>query len=384
MNRPARLFIALLILMADKVQSAPAATFAPLGFLPGGFYFSSASSVSANGTVVVGASHSSNGGLEAFRWTTGTGMVGIGDLAGGDFLSMATSVSNDGSIVVGSGSAQDSALADGFWWSSQAGIQPLGHFSVPGFNFSYGLGVSFDGLIAVGDSRSTSGNEAFRWTAAEGLHGLGDLPGGAFESYADAISGDGKVIVGESKSAAALEPFRWTAEDGMQGLGFLPGLITESHANSVSYDGSVIVGSDGAGAWRWTKQTGTKSLGVELESNGIYQRPISVSGDGWTVVGSESLGGPRAFLWDPVGGMQNLQLLLQSEYGVILPGWTLTYANGVSFDGSIIVGEGINPAGRPEAWIINLAVPEPPSVVILFTGILMLSRRQHVTGRKLV
>jgi probable HAF family extracellular repeat protein len=327
---------------------------------------------------VVGTSHSSHGGFEAFRWTNGTGMIGLGDLVGGDFLSMATSVSPDGSAVVGRGTSQEFALDDAFRWTFQTGIQPLGHFSTPDYNFSYALGVSGDGLIAVGGSRSVAGNEAFRWTENEGLVGLGDLPGGAFESYADAISADGKVIVGESKSTAALEAFRWTAEEGMQGLGFIPGLTVESHANSVSDDGSVIVGSDGLQAWRWTKQTGITPLNVELEFNGIDQRPISVSGDGSTIVGSESIdGGPRAFRWDATHGTRNLQSLLQTDYGLILDGWTLTYANSVSFDGTVIVGEGINPKGRPEAWVVSLATPEPTSSVMFLIGILALPVRRR-------
>ena len=40
-------------------------------------------------------------GTEAFRWTEGSGMVGLGDLAGGSFYSVANAVNADGSVVVG-------------------------------------------------------------------------------------------------------------------------------------------------------------------------------------------------------------------------------------------------------------------------------------------
>ena len=46
---------------------------------------------------------------EAFRWTTGGGMVGLGDLPGGNFYSDADGVSGDGSVVVG---CSDSASGD--------------------------------------------------------------------------------------------------------------------------------------------------------------------------------------------------------------------------------------------------------------------------------
>ena len=40
---------------------------------------------------------------EAFRWTSGGGMVGLGDLPGGSSASFATGVSADGSVIVGMG-----------------------------------------------------------------------------------------------------------------------------------------------------------------------------------------------------------------------------------------------------------------------------------------
>jgi probable HAF family extracellular repeat protein len=69
---------------------------------------------------------------------------------------------------------------------------------------------------------------------------LGDLPGGAFSSQARGVSADGSVVVGNSISASGLEAFRWTAAGGMIGLGDLPGSFG-SGASSVSADGAVVV-----------------------------------------------------------------------------------------------------------------------------------------------
>ena len=52
-----------------------------LGDLPGGTFISPAHGVSSDGSVVVGFSNSALG-QEAFRWTSGGGMVGLGDLPG--------------------------------------------------------------------------------------------------------------------------------------------------------------------------------------------------------------------------------------------------------------------------------------------------------------
>ena len=75
-----------------------AASFTPLGDLPGGGVFGAAYGVSADGVVVVGESQGASG-TEAIRWTLGSGLVGLGDLAGGGTLSFATGVSDDGSTA---------------------------------------------------------------------------------------------------------------------------------------------------------------------------------------------------------------------------------------------------------------------------------------------
>jgi probable HAF family extracellular repeat protein len=74
-----------------------------LGFLPGGTS-SGASAVSADGSVVVGSSNFSAGGLagsRAYRWTQATGMVALDALPGSQSIGV-DDVSGDGTIVVGS------------------------------------------------------------------------------------------------------------------------------------------------------------------------------------------------------------------------------------------------------------------------------------------
>ena len=56
--------------------------------------------LSDDGSTVVGV-YTSGNGLESFRWTAGSGLVGLGDLDGGFFSGEATSVSADGSVIAG-------------------------------------------------------------------------------------------------------------------------------------------------------------------------------------------------------------------------------------------------------------------------------------------
>ena len=93
----------------------------------------------------------------------------------------------------------------------------------------------------AGQSTSTSGLEAFRWTS--GGMGLGDLAGGDFISQGSAVSADGSVIVGFTTGTSGRQAFRWTTESGIVGLGDLPGGVFSSEATAVSAEGSRVAGS---------------------------------------------------------------------------------------------------------------------------------------------
>ena len=75
------------------------------------------------------------------------------------------------------------------------------------------------------------------------FQGLGDLPGGTFESAALRVSADGSVVVGNGTTTSGKQAFCWTQSEGMAGLGNLPdGSFKQSWAEGVSADGSAIVG----------------------------------------------------------------------------------------------------------------------------------------------
>jgi probable HAF family extracellular repeat protein len=196
------------------------------------------------------------------------------------------------------------------------------------------------------------------------MTGLGRLPGSEefIPSKARGISADGQVVVGYSGSALGVEAFRWSAEEGMEGLGDLPGGTFSSEALSVSADGQVVVGyansEQGQEAFRWTRSSGMASCGT-FSIGYFYSEALGVSADGNIVVGY-SLGkhGQRAFIWDERHGMRDLRDVLVTSYDLNLDGWTLKMARAISDDGSTIVGKGINPDGHEEAWMAQL-VPVP-------------------------
>jgi probable HAF family extracellular repeat protein len=190
------------------------------------------------------------------------------------------------------------------------------------------MGISADGETIVGTGSSALGQEAFRWTAAEGMVGLGDLPGGGYESSARAISADSAAVVGSSISDFNIEAFRWTAAEGMIGLGYLHGTSFGTIAYGASDDGATVVGI------------------------------------------SDSASGAEAFIWDAIRGMRALDDVLTLEYGFDLTGWTLYSGHAVSADGLVIAGRGLH-NGAEEVWIVSLrqdSIAAPVSATFALFG----------------
>ena len=106
-----------------------------------------------------------------------------------------------------------------------------------------------------------------------------------------------------------------------------------------------------------------------------------VSPDGSVIVGSagsaSTVSDRAAFVWTSGGQMQNLRDLLLADGIAELDGWTLLNATGISGDGRTIVGYGVNPDGNTEAWIAT--IPELHSLLLLATaiGLLVIRYREH-------
>lgn len=259
--------------------------------------------------------------------------------------SYALAVSGDGSTVVGQ---SDSDLGHrAFRWTQVEGMVSLG--TLPGHNESRAESVSVDGSVIVGSSPSASADEAFRWTADGGMVGLGRL-GDDPDSSAEDVSADGSVVVGYSGNRFRwprypfvwdpadedYEAFIWTEADGMVGLGYLPG-HGWSRAYAVSADGSIVVGvsypvedhglysSMGpAEAFIWDAEHGTRSLRDLLINE--YQLelpdwslgyPSGISADGNVIVGNGEYGAWMVVIPEP----STIVLALTGLLGLLAYTW---------------------------------------------------------------
>ncbi len=229
---------------------------------------SQALGVSGDGNVIVGTSYAgtlmTGGGYHAARWVKGDSGWSVQDINGGGLYSTrAVDADATGATVVGYGASE---------------------------TFHYvGSTLVHDGGYL---------EEAFRWTAAGGMAGLGvlaednhyfDSNPSKPQSRATGVSADGNVVVGwsagpdaEGNNGSVKQAFRWTQEGGMAGLGALAG-GSFSEAYDVNADGTVVVGTSDrpyfvngvqmnfnqVTAFRWTAEGGMQSIADWLTENGV-------------------------------------------------------------------------------------------------------------------
>ena len=308
-----------------------------LGFLDPANAYSSANAVSADGLTVAGASAYGATGSEAFRWYGGV-MTGLGFLNPADpfRFSSATGISADGSTIIGSSTFDLSAIElEAFRWNGGT-MTGLGFLNPLDANRqSFATSVSADGTVVAGSSSydATDNLEAYRWRNGT-MTGLGFLNTNIADpdpySRARAVSADGTTVVGESTFNAngtgngQLQAFRWTEAGGMTGLGFMdPGNPNHvSRAVAVSADGSVVVGQGTFNGgqnepFRWTSATGMRSITELLTQGGVdltgwnLAQPTGLSASGLTVVGDG---------FDPAHKLQGWIARFGAEPGLITAG----------------------------------------------------------------
>lgn len=261
----------------------------------------------------------------------GASFAGLGDLDGGAFASVARAISDDGRVVVGWSASAD-ASSEAFRWSAAEGMQGLGVFSVEDRGTrSRALGVSGDGAIVVGVGPT------FYPVLWNGTSALG-LPTGGFVGELADVSRDGSTAVGFEQDGP-LEPGSLSQPNhGVQWRNDLLSPLPDPAAgcdtvrvSAVSADGSIAAGDCAKNFFvdvvRWTG-AGAQSLGAQA---GGVSAATAISGDGETVVGSgfDGIFQLEAFRWTQSSGIVGIGRVTGRAH---------SDAAGVSDDGKIVVG----------------------------------------------
>ena len=207
---------------------------------------------------------------------------------------------------------------------------------------STATGINASGEVAGYSTISSGATEAFVWTKAAGMQGLGFLPGDDY-SIAKAINRFGQVV-GYSNGNNVTYAFIWSKTTGMRNLGKLPGGVN-SAAQAINDLGQVAGYSDcGTGcdhAVLWSKAKGSiLDLGVLPGTSASFAQGINNVGQ---VVGSSD---DRAFVWSPSTGMLALNKLIPANSG-----WFLRSPSGINDQGQIVGYGTLN--GQIEAFLLT-------------------------------
>lgn len=258
--------------------------------------------VSADGNTVVSTMlNPLTQNQEAAKWTEASGWTFLGGITGGidNHLSSAYDISADGSKIVGLAWHED-YRAEAFSYTSGGGMTGLGR---PLTASSRASAISGDGSTVVGfyENDSTGERRPARWTnggAAElflGENAVGESLG---------ANTDGSMIVGNSFDFATNMSVAFVHANGSTRLlgvlsehmnNFLP----QSLANAVSDNGIVVGYSGGDPFWGdreegfvWTEDAGMVSVSSYLTNHGVFvpqnlllRSVTSISADGTTLGG---------------------------------------------------------------------------------------------------
>lgn len=304
------------------------------------------SQVSADGRTVVGTAlfldQAGDRRAMAARWKRAALGQPLGLLQDGT-ESHALGVSANGGVITGYDVYSPAYRA--FRWTRADGMQPL--FAPHSTNGSIGMAVSGDGTVIVGAIDAWQG---FRWSLAAGRQILANSP-------AQAVNYDGTAVAGGFspwRNDVAGIGWRWTLVGGFESLGTLDP-ARDATCRGISGDGQLIVGQSAESGIRWTPQTRFRLM-PRLYGNAC--EPRAVSGDGSTIVGvgygPEVFGQTAvAFMWTSARGIVDLNTYLPS-IGIDLQSCRLLSAEGVSGDGSVIVGWGRSPSAWRIGWVVRL------------------------------
>jgi len=264
------------------------------GLEPGMLAATVAAATDALGQTIVGSMSDSQHSPRAYRRVGNAPLENLGVLPN-ELRSYAQGVSGDGSVIVGrcEHTTMGNAYGQAFRWTQGGGMQGLGYL-VAGSSFSTARAVSRDGsstIVGWSQSASLGIVDAFRWTESGGMVALPRLDA-AIGADARAVNFDGSIIVGYASLGRAV---MW--RDGQAtSLGHPTGW--RSAVAQCVDDTGVVVGGRGTdgignpGACVWTPGTGMVPLADYLTANGVtipagwtLRDCTGVSADGMTFVG---------------------------------------------------------------------------------------------------
>jgi len=318
-----------------------------IGHLPGGSAGSDVTALSRDGSTAVGWSKSA-AGTEAIRFKNGV-LQSLGDFEGGDTNSRAICVSADGNAIGGQGcvwryvGTYSTNTYPPLIWREGVGIQGSGGYAVNG---------EVRAITPDGTTWAVSGDRGCPWLSNAGWVGNEFINGGNTDIRA--LSDDGFTCFGGRMDIG--NPYKGNETctrfvvDGFSGTRVASGSNLE--CSYCSSDGSCGVSSGGReGVYQWS------ASGVSLIAGTAGISVRGVSPDLKTMTGSiQAAATSRAAIWTRQSGVVTLENYIHSTFGTLLDlgSFSLTCCNGISGNGLVFAGSGVNGAGQQEGWVLQV------------------------------
>ncbi|MGE3180189.1 MAG: hypothetical protein AB7N71_01045 [Phycisphaerae bacterium] len=313
-------------------------------------------SVSADGTTIIGSANSTKSGIlhVPFRWQADSGVISLGAMAdekqGPYAETIPLALSADGAIIVGYARTDGStAPARAFRWRAETGYSLLPSCTAGEIRAA---AISATGEQIAG--YRALGSQPFFWNSPEHTCALLNFPSVPNTSavLVTDMDASGDIAIGYVIQSSPARNFgvRWFAQGGFEMIG------EDRTPVGISADGTTIVSRFA----RWTEATGWLGIPPAIPGSLFGRNMRAASGNGAIIVGSDAEflnGPPSAAIWDSTNGSRLLQSVLENEFGLDLSGWHLQIAMDISADGRVVVGNGIDPEGVQRGWRALLGTP---------------------------
>ncbi len=278
---------------------------------------------------IVGYSITSSGQRRAFIWTPYQGMEYIDAL--GDTSNLAHSINDYGEVV--GYFVSDSGQRKAFIWDETTGFQDL---NTESDSFSEAYDINNLGQV-VGFAVSSDGHrKAFVWDRKNGMEYIKNK--NEIESIAYSINNSGEVVGYSLSSDFILKAFVWKSDKGIQEL---PGFLGSDINMSGQVVGFYAVPEDNNRAFLWNgskefQDLNTISGNVNLqffdsEANSINNSGLIVGYSDRIIEADRELWSRKAFIWDSVNQMQDLNDLIYPA-----DNWILREAQAINNHGQIV------------------------------------------------
>lgn len=211
-------------------------------------------------------------------------------------------------------------------------------------------GISPDGGTVFVTRYQTNGSGAvtvlniYSWTPTRGLTYLYDWP--AAPVGQEGLGRIRTAAVGFGKQSGRSR--HYSPANGYRDFVGLTG-SPPATVHNMSTNGRFFAGTSGGKALIWEDDPdNARDLGAL--SGATSSIAYGVSDDGRVAVGES---GGKAFLWREGSGMVELKSYLIGQ-GQAIRNWTVQKAVAVSPNGAYLIGQGISPSGREQAFLVKL------------------------------